>query len=50
MEAQDALLLGRLTFESFREYWPKQTDDRTGITDHLNNVRKYVMSSTLEDP
>jgi dihydrofolate reductase len=50
MEAQDALLLGRLTFESFREYWPRQTDDRTGITDHLNNVQKYVMSSTLEDP
>jgi dihydrofolate reductase len=50
MEAQDALLLGRSTFELFREYWPKQTDDTTGITDHLNNVQKYVISSTLEDP
>jgi dihydrofolate reductase len=50
MEAQDALLLGRLTFESLREYWPKQTDDTTGITRHLNNVQKYVISSTLEDP
>jgi dihydrofolate reductase len=50
MEAQDALLLGRVTFESFREYWPKQTDDTTGITAHLNEVQKYVMSSTLEDP
>ena len=50
MRAQDALLLGRVTFESFREYWPKQTDDRTGVTAHLNAVQKYVMSSTLEDP
>jgi dihydrofolate reductase len=44
MRAQDALLLGRLTFESFREYWPKQTDDATGVTAHLNAVQKYVMS------
>jgi dihydrofolate reductase len=50
MQAQDALLLGRLTFESFRDYWPKQTDDTTGVTAHLNAVQKYVMSSTLEDP
>lgn len=50
MRAQDALVLGRVTFESFREYWPKQTDDTTGITKHLNDVQKYVVSSTLEDP
>jgi dihydrofolate reductase len=46
----DALLLGRHTFEDFRSYWPLQTDDPTGITDYLNNVAKYVVSSTLEDP
>lgn len=50
MAMQDALLLGRLTFEAFRAYWPKQTDDATGITVHLNQVQKYVVSSTLEDP
>jgi dihydrofolate reductase len=50
MQAQDALLLGRVTFESFREYCPKQTDDTKGITAHLNRVQKYVLSSTLEDP
>ena len=50
MQAQDALVLGRVTFESFREYWPKQEEDTTGITDHLNHVQKYVFSSTLEDP
>ena len=46
----DAVLLGRLTFESFREYWPNQTDDTTGVSDYLNQVKKYVVSSTLTDP
>ena len=46
----DALLVGRRTFEAFREYWPKQTDDATGISAYLNRVQKYVVSSTLTDP
>jgi dihydrofolate reductase len=49
-EAADALLLGRVTFEEFRGYWPLQTDDETGVTEYLNNVSKYVVSSTMEDP
>jgi dihydrofolate reductase len=46
----DALLLGRRTFEDFRGYWPVQTEDPTGITDYLNRVAKYVVSSTIDDP
>ena len=46
----DALLLGRQTFEDFRSYWPKQTDDTSGITAYLNQVEKYVVSSTLTEP
>ena len=46
----DAMLLGRQTFEDFRGYWPEQTDDTTGITDSLNQVQKYVVSSTMSDP
>jgi dihydrofolate reductase len=46
----DALLVGRQTFEDFRAYWPKQTDDATGVTDYLNRVAKYVVSSTMSDP
>jgi dihydrofolate reductase len=46
----DAVLLGRQTFEDFRGYWPKQTDDRTGITAYLNSVQKYVLSNTLTEP
>jgi dihydrofolate reductase len=48
--ASDALLIGRRTFEDFRGYWPKQSDDQTGITDYLNNVAKYVVSTTMTDP
>ena len=46
----DALLVGRKTFESFRGYWPHQTDDQTGVSEYLNHVDKYVISSTLTDP
>ncbi|MEW2449561.1 dihydrofolate reductase family protein [Streptomyces parvulus] len=46
----DALLVGRRTFEDFRGYWPRQTDDPTGITAYLNQVQKYVVSTTLTDP
>jgi hypothetical protein len=42
--------VGRQTFEDFRNYWPKQTADPTGVTDHLNRVAKYVVSSTMSDP
>jgi dihydrofolate reductase len=48
--AADALLLGRRTFEDFRSFWPHQTDDATGITDYLNGVAKYVVSSSITDP
>jgi dihydrofolate reductase len=48
--AADALLLGRNTFEAFRGFWPQQTDDPTGVSDYLNAVQKYVVSSTLDDP
>lgn len=50
MAKEDAMLLGRQTFKDFRGYWTKQTDDKTGITDHLNRVQKYVVSKTLQDP
>ncbi len=49
-EAEEFLLLGRQTFEDFRGYWPKQTEDRTGIAAQLNRVHKVVVSSTLSDP
>lgn len=47
---EDALLLGRQTFEDFRGFWPAQTADETGISAQLNAVPKYVVSSTMTDP
>lgn len=46
----DALLVGRRTFEDFRGYWLARLDDRTGVTDYLNQVQKYVVSATMTDP
>ncbi len=48
--AADALLVGRVTFEELRGYWPLQTDDETGVAEYLDAVAKYVVSSTLTDP
>jgi dihydrofolate reductase len=45
----DAFLAGRQTFEDLRSYWPRQSDT-SGITKYLNEVRKYVVSSTISDP
>ncbi|RLV48179.1 dihydrofolate reductase [Nocardioides mangrovicus] len=47
---EEAMLLGRQTFEDFRGYWPQQTDDTTGTAEALDRVQKYVVSATLGDP
>jgi dihydrofolate reductase len=43
----DALLLGRVTYEGFAEAWPSRDGE---FADKFNNMPKYVISSTLEDP
>lgn len=50
--ACDAVLLGRQTFLDFRGYWPDvdPADDPGGVSPYLNQVHKYVVSSTLTDP
>jgi dihydrofolate reductase len=44
-----AMLLGRRTYEALYAFWPKQTDGNP-YTEHLDRVRKYVVSTTLTDP
>ena len=44
--AADALLLGRITYEGFAKAWPNRKDE-TGFADKMNNMKKYVASTTL---
>jgi dihydrofolate reductase len=46
----DGFLVGRVTFDEMRGFWPTRVDDDTGVTDHLNRVEKYVVSQSLTDP
>jgi dihydrofolate reductase len=43
-----ALLLGRRTYLDLYGYWPKQTDNP--FTEVLNNIPKYVASTTAQEP
>lgn len=47
--ASDALLLGRVTYEGFAAAWPAQADE-AGFGERMNNLPKYVVSTTLRDP
>ena len=45
--AADAHLLGRVTYQGFAAAWPSRTDE-AGFADRMNNLPKYVVSTTLE--
>ena len=45
--ASDALLLGRVTYEGFAEAWPSRTGE---FADKFNGMRKYVVSSSMDEP
>lgn len=44
----DALLLGRATYQGFANAWPSRTDE-DGFADRMNNLPKYVVTTTLEN-
>jgi dihydrofolate reductase len=43
----EALLLGRVTYQGFAEAWPSREGE---FADKFNNMPKYVVSSTLDEP
>lgn len=49
MGSAGGLLLGRMTYEIFAAYWPKQGDE-VQFASFLNSVPKYVASRTLREP
>jgi dihydrofolate reductase len=49
LSASDALLLGRVTYEGFAAAWPEASHEEGPYADRMNNLPKYVVSSTLDD-
>ncbi|MBI4786811.1 MAG: dihydrofolate reductase [Chloroflexi bacterium] len=44
--AEDAILLGRVTYQEWAPYWPTSSDEP--YASHINNTTKYVVSTTLD--
>ncbi len=48
LETIDTILLGRVTYELFADFWPTATIDTEIIADKLNSIPKVVFSNTLK--
>jgi dihydrofolate reductase len=48
LQACDAVLMGRRTYDAFAAVWPTRSGD--SYSDRINAMPKYVVSSTLRDP
>ncbi len=46
IEAEDTVLLGRVTYQDWAPYWPTSTDEP--YASHINNTPKVVVSTTLD--
>ncbi len=44
--AEDTILLGRVTYQEWADYFPTSTDEP--YASHINNTPKYVASTTLD--
>jgi dihydrofolate reductase len=47
LASQDAVLLGRVTYQEWASYWPTATDEP--FASFINSTPKYVCSTTLEN-
>jgi dihydrofolate reductase len=50
MGQTDAMLMGRVNYEEWADYWPQQDPEENPAAVHMNGVRKYVVSTTLNEP
>ncbi len=48
METNKAFLMGRTMYDEWAAYWPDSTDEP--FASFFNNIPKYVISSSLENP
>ena len=46
-EAEDTMLMGRVTYQDWLPFWPTSTDEP--YASHINKIPKYVVSRTLND-
>lgn len=46
LDREDAVLLGRVTYQEWASYWPTSNDEP--YASHINNIPKYVVSTTLD--
>ena len=46
IDAEDTILLGRVTYQDWTPFWPTSTDEP--YASHINNTPKYVVSTTLD--
>ena len=46
LSSQDAVLLGRVTYQEWASYWPTATDEP--FASFINSTPKYVFSTTLD--
>jgi dihydrofolate reductase len=49
-ETSDALLMGRVLYEEWVAFWPNQNPEENPVAEHMNGLRKYVVSTTLQEP
>ena len=50
MASSDSMLMGRVLYEEWAAFWPNQDPDENPVAARMNGVRKYVVSTTLEEP
>jgi len=46
LNAEDTILLGRVTYREWAPFWPTSTDEP--YASHINTTPKYVVSTTLD--
>jgi dihydrofolate reductase len=49
-QAAGGFLFGRRTYELLAGYWPKASEDQRAVARPLNELPKYVATTTLSDP
>ena len=50
MGQADAMLMCRVLYEEWADFWPRQDPEENPFAVRMNGVQKYVVSTTLKEP